>query len=81
MLPTFKDGQIVLCHRLLRQLKVGDIVVIKHQGIEKIKRLSKINQHSVEVLGDNLNESTDSRVFGTLLKSKVIATVIHFRRR
>ena len=83
MLPAYKHGQIVLAVRA-RKLAVGDVVIIIHGGIEKIKRLYDMRTNAVFVVGDNWVESTDSRSFGWLPKSsisgKVVCTLPFFKR-
>lgn len=79
MFPSLKPGQDILCFNwayIFFKLKKGDIVVIKHNGREIIKRIEKIDDSSVCVIGDNREESTDSRDFGLIDKSKIIGKVI-----
>jgi signal peptidase I len=75
MLPSLRPGQIVVGWRVGRP-KVGDIVVIKHDRLEKIKRVSKIKGHKVYVLGDNAAVSTDSRQFGYIDQTQIIGRLI-----
>lgn len=80
MNPTLKDGEVVLVNREA-EIKVGDIVVAKHpfeQLSEIVKRVGKINEHGHYFLvGDNLEDSNDSRHFGAIsleyIKGKVVA--------
>ena len=80
MNPTLKDGEVVLVDREAK-IEVGDIVVAKHpfeQNSEVVKRLERINERGHYVLvGDNLEESSDSRHFGAItreyIKGKVVA--------
>ena len=80
MSPTLKDGQVVLVDREA-YIEVGDIVVAKHpfeQNSEVVKRVERINAHGHYFLvGDNLEESSDSRHFGAItreyIKGKVVA--------
>lgn len=73
MLPTLKQDRIVVGTGWFRRLFVGDVVLISHDGIGKIKRISKIDGHRLYVLGDNPGSSTDSRTFGWLDQNMVIA--------
>ncbi|MBI2040444.1 S26 family signal peptidase [Candidatus Microgenomates bacterium] len=88
MLPTLKQGQEVLTFNW-GKAKVGDVVVIKHDGKEMVKRVTKINdpasprlcrasrQILVEVEGDNKKESIDSRHFGAIFREQIMGKVIY----
>ena len=53
MLPNFKPGQVVFA-RKTRNLSVNDVVVLKtHDNSQIIKRISKIQDREIRVLGDN----------------------------
>lgn len=75
MLPALKPGQIVIGTKS-KQLKPGQLVIFRHHGIEKIKRVNQLRAEELTVLGDNSNNSTDSRDFGWLARKEVIAKVI-----
>jgi len=75
MVPSLGPGQIILA-RKSRKLRVGDVVVFRHRGLEKIKRLHAVNDGRIHVRGDNKNLSTDSRHFGSLPIEHVVARVI-----
>jgi nickel-type superoxide dismutase maturation protease len=80
MNPTLEDGEVVLVDREA-EIEVGDIVVAKHpieQRSEVVKRIERINEHGHYFLvGDNLEDSNDSRHFGAVtreyIKGKVVA--------
>lgn len=80
MNPTLKDGEMVLVDRTAK-IEVGDIVVARHpieQTSEVVKRVERINEHQHYFLvGDNLEDSNDSRYFGAVaseyIKGKVVA--------
>ena len=80
MNPTLQDGEAVLVDRTA-EIAVGDIVVAKHpveQKSEVIKRVERINERGHYFLvGDNLEDSNDSRHFGAVtrdyIKGKVVA--------
>lgn len=80
MLPAlYPDGVVVGVGRFGR-LRVDDIVIIWHEDLEKIKRISQIRDNQVYVIGDNPSRSTDSRSFGWLPVSVVRAKIIWPRR-
>jgi phage repressor protein C with HTH and peptisase S24 domain len=63
MLPTLQQGQIVVFTSGL-PVRVGDIVMFRHEGREKIKRVARQEFGKIYLLGDNPEGSTDSRTFG-----------------
>lgn len=76
MVPLLRPGMIIIATEMYTSLRPNDIVAIKHDGLEKTKRLTKISDGKVYVLGDNPVASTDSRHFGWLPISVVRAKVI-----
>lgn len=81
MLPALRPGFIVLASGRFKVLSVGDIVVIRHGGLEKIKRIAGIKDGRLYLRGDNEAHSTDSRSFGWLHESVVLAKVIWPKRQ
>lgn len=75
MAPTLTHGQLVVGHQT-RELTAGDVVIVSHNGLEKIKRIEKHEGDLVYLLGDNPAESTDSRTLGWLPAKLIIAKVI-----
>lgn len=77
MLPTLKPGQDVLLLCWFLKLRVGDMVVFKKNGKEMVKRISKFldREKMIFVVGDNQRESTDSRHFGWVDKSRIIGKI------
>ena len=80
MLPFLKEGDIVYFRKYkpsISTLKVGQVVIFKHpiNNQKQIKRIKKVNSNCVEVIGDNLDFSKDSRSFGLLQKEKIIGIV------
>lgn len=80
MEPILNDGDVVLVERNAA-IEIGDIVVARHpveQNSEVIKRVARINQRGhYYLVGDNLDDSNDSRHFGAVtreyIKGKVVA--------
>jgi len=78
MLPALKPGRIVIAWGRSGNILPGDVVIIRHGGLEKIKRVMLVNANDKRlfVMGDNQEHSTDSRTFGWLHKSAVQGRVI-----
>ncbi len=76
MMPTFRSGQLVFASRLFRRLRPGNIVVVEHGGLEKVKRISQVDDGMLVLLGDNRSASTDSRSFGPVPTSAVVGKVV-----
>jgi len=75
MAPTLRAGQLVV-GRQTRELSPGDVVIVSHNGLEKIKRIEKQQGDLIYLLGDNPTVSTDSRTFGWVQAKTIIAKVI-----
>lgn len=79
MNPTLYDGEVVLVDRNA-EIEVGDIVVAKHpleQTSEIVKRIARINEHGHYFLvGDNLEDSNDSREFGAVIREYIKGKVV-----
>jgi SOS-response transcriptional repressor LexA len=75
MAPTLQAGQLVV-GRQTRELQAGDVVIVSHNGIEKIKRIERQQGDLIYLLGDNAGASTDSRDFGWLPAKTIVAKVI-----
>lgn len=80
MLPAFRPGRIVVGTGYYSVLKLGDAVIVRHGGLEKIKRVHLISKDHLFLTGDNEEHSTDSRSFGWLHVSAVRAKVLWPRR-
>ncbi len=75
MSPTLRAGELVLVCSALKP-KIGDVIVFRHNDLEKIKRIESIDNGYFFVVGDNKDLSTDSRVFGKLSKDLYKGSVI-----
>lgn len=83
MLPTLKPGHDVLVFNwayIFSKPKKGDIVVIRVNGREMVKRIQKVQGYEYFVEGDNEEESTDSRSFGPVDRSEIIGKVIFINK-
>lgn len=76
MLPTLPPGTLIWGFRWYNRLKVGDVVIFRHDNKEKIKRISRVNGDQIELLGDNTSDSADSKQFGFVQLSDISAKVI-----
>ena len=79
MEPTFAEGQVLIASPLAR-VRLHDVVLLRHNGLEKLKRVAKLEGGMVFLAGDNPAASTDSRHFGRLSKDVITGTVIWPRR-
>ncbi len=82
MYPTISEGSIVFVSfikYLFTNPKVGDIIVVKtnkFNNIPILKRVSDIKNNEYYILGDNLNDSLDSRKFGYIRKQDIVGKVL-----
>lgn len=77
MIPALYPGQDVVSINWFVNPKVGDIVVIKKSGREMVKRIEKVEGDKVFVVGDNGQESIDSRHFGPVNLNQVVGKVVY----
>lgn len=75
MHPTLPHGKLIIASRL-KKPKVGDVVIVKHHRVEVLKRVHDLKEDQAYLLGDNPQESTDSRHYGWLPISRIIAVVL-----
>lgn len=75
MEPFLKSGDEVLVFKFLK-IKKGDVIVFKKEKKIFVKRVSKIEDGKFTVLGDNKNDSYDSRKFGFINKKDIIGKVV-----
>jgi nickel-type superoxide dismutase maturation protease len=75
MWPVLDPEQVVIV-TCKRHYDVEDVVVIWHQGKEKIKRIHSIKGLKYDVRGDNPSQSNDSRHFGLIEKSEILGKVV-----
>jgi nickel-type superoxide dismutase maturation protease len=81
MSPALKNSAIVLVNKLAYLFyppKSGDIIACHdpRDGKVLIKRIAKIEHGRYFVLGDNLEHSTDSRIFGMIDRSGIVGKIV-----
>ncbi|HSE29468.1 MAG TPA: S26 family signal peptidase [Candidatus Saccharimonadales bacterium] len=75
MHPNLPHGKLILASKI-RKPRVGDVVVVKHHSVEVLKRVHDLKNGLVYLLGDNPDESTDSRHYGWLPVERIKAVVL-----
>lgn len=79
MSPKIAEGQEVLVSSLpflFFEPKIGDIVAFKKFNKVFIKRVKKINSDKYYLIGDNKEDSLDSKNFGWVSKKLVIGKAL-----
>jgi nickel-type superoxide dismutase maturation protease len=78
MEPGLVSGDFLFVTSACGKPKVGDIVVLKHpsKSIYIVKRVSAINGCEVFVIGDNKDQSEDSRDFGSIDVRSIMGKVV-----
>lgn len=76
MVPHLPPDTYIIATGAFKEVREGDVVVVLHNSMEKIKRVSDVRSDTVFVVGDNLSESTDSRQFGWICKDNIVARVM-----
>ena len=82
MAPSFARGDRVVASRANYWFfvpKPGDVVVVRDPRARDhylIKRIARVEDGRYTLLGDNADESTDSRVFGDVPRELIIGKVL-----
>jgi len=84
MYPAYQEGDRVLVDRYLWRvtgLYTGDVVVFDHPKGRATLDIKRVSSHPAErgtyyLLGDNANNSADSREFGSIPPSYILGRVI-----
>jgi phage repressor protein C with HTH and peptisase S24 domain len=78
MEPALKSGSFVLVRMGRKNLKKGDIVVLKTSEDLSLKRIHDINPQGYFVRGDNNADSIDSRDVGLIQPHHIMGKAIWF---
>jgi nickel-type superoxide dismutase maturation protease len=74
MSPTLPAGALVAVSPLHSEPALGSIVVVRRpDGTEHLKRIASRSEAGYVVLGDNQSASTDSRHYGPVERSQLVA--------
>lgn len=79
MVPTYPQGKIILGWRF-GKVREGDVVIARHHKYELIKRVMRLKNNKVYLIGDNPDGSTDSRHWGWLPVQSIVAVVLGGRK-
>lgn len=76
MVPVLPPGTMIYGWRWFRQLKPQKVIVFSHDDKEAVKRIDKIEEESLFVLGDHPETSNDSRQYGNIPIAEVKSVVV-----
>lgn len=84
MEPTLYEDDLVL---LLKSSNLDldytedDIIILKHNNKQIIKRIKEIRDNEYYILGDNLSTSIDSRELGWISEKEILGKAIYYKDR
>lgn len=74
MMPALHSGDIVIGWRA--RPRIGSLVIARHADREIIKRVERIEDEAYHLVGDNRQESADSRHYGKLPRTAILGTIM-----
>lgn len=74
MAPSLLEGDVVVARRGLP--KARQVAIFRRGDREVIKRVSEVKRSRYYLLGDNAEESTDSRHYGYVTKKDILGTIM-----
>lgn len=74
MLPTLHPGQLIFGWR--KSVAVGDVVLARQVGRVVVKRIKSISKQKVYLVGDNHEDSKDSRHYGPVEFEDIIGSIM-----
>lgn len=74
MVPALEGGDVLIVWRA--RLKAGQIVVVRHGDREVVKRIERLERDQAYIVGDNREESRDSRHYGKVSRSAILGVVM-----
>ena len=76
MLPTLTSGDYLILRRT-RKFRPGQVVLLEDEKFRQVvKRLGTKSDSGWQVLGDNANQSIDSRDYGAVSEDQIKAVVV-----
>ena len=76
MVPTYAPGERVIV-KYGSAFQEGDVVLVDFKERIDIKRIAKIENDRITIIGDNEAVSVDSRQYGQVKRTQIIAKVIY----
>lgn len=74
MAPSLQPGEIVIGWQ--KRPRIGALVIAAVDGREVLKRVTRVEGSSYYLVGDNRDESTDSRHYGKIPRTAILGTIM-----
>lgn len=80
MSPTINDSDLIIYYKTNKNIKKDDIVIV-NLNKKVVKRVKYIKNNKIFLVGDNINNSYDSRKYGEVEYSRIMGKVIYIINR